>query len=94
LRDRRVSFEERIIVPAATQDNERIVRGTIEAVGPGRQTDTGDYFPVSLAVEDIVVFDKMQAITVKEDGNTYYFLHEIEVIVYDRNPSEEISMRA
>lgn len=66
-----------IIIP----DNvaEKPDSGTVLAVGAGRRTDSGDLVPMSVAVNDTVLFGKFAGQVMKIDGEEVIVLKEDEI---------------
>ena len=67
-----------IIIPE-TVDKERPAKGTVVAVGPGKQED-GKLIPVSVKVGDTVLFSKYGYDEIKIDGEEYFILSESNVL--------------
>ena len=67
-----------IILPATT-DKEKLMTGTVIAVGPGKRNDVGDRLPVDVSVGDIVVFKKPWDEPLKLDGEEHYVLSESDI---------------
>ena len=78
----RDAAEERTVsgffIPDAIQ--EAAVRGTIQAVGPGRVSKQGTTIPMDLAVGDRVMFAPGAGLPVKLEGADYLVLKEEEII--------------
>ena len=66
-----------IIIP----DNvaEKPDRGVALAVGEGRRTEAGDLVPMTVSVDDQVIFGKFSGQVVKIDGEELLILREEEI---------------
>ena len=67
-----------IFIPDNAQ--EKPDQGIVLAVGAGRRTEEGALVPMSLAVNDRVLFGKHAATPIKVDGNEYHILREDDVM--------------
>ena len=67
-----------IIIPE-TVDKEKLMTGTVVAVGPGRHNDAGSRIPMDVAVGDAVMFKKPWDEPFKLDGETFYVLNESDI---------------
>jgi chaperonin GroES len=67
-----------IILPD-TVDKEKLLTGTVVAVGPGRVTDAGVRIPMEVAVGNTVVFKKPWDDPLKIEGVEYYVLGESDI---------------
>ena len=54
-------------------------QGVVLAVGAGRRTEAGDLIPMSLQVNDTILFGKFAGETVKLKGEEYLILKESEI---------------
>ena len=66
-----------IIIPDTA--GEKPDSGVVLAVGPGRRTVAGDLVPMSVEVNDQVMFAKFAGETVKIDGEELLVLKEEEI---------------
>ena len=66
-----------IIIPDAAA--EKPDQGTVLAVGAGRRTEAGTIVPMSLNVDDTVLFGKYAGQTVKIQGEEVLILKEEEI---------------
>lgn len=72
-----------IIIP---YDNEVVVKSEIVAVGEGHFLMSGDVKPLKAKVGDIAVFNKATAsFEIKEDGQSYFILHERDCFGLEKN---------
>lgn len=71
-----------IILPE-TVNKEKMLSGTVVAVGPGRRTDDGSRLPVEVAVGTTVFFKKPWDEPVKIDGVEYFVLSESDIILIE-----------
>lgn len=58
---------------------EKVVTGTVTAVGSGRVTTEGTVVPLEVKVGDKVVFNKNYATDLKVDDQTLYLLKEEQI---------------
>jgi len=66
-----------LIIPDNSQ--EKPDQGVVLAVGSGRRTEAGDLIPMSLQVNDTILFGKFAGETVKLKGEEYLILKESEI---------------
>lgn len=59
---------------------EKPTRGTVVAVGPGKQSENGTVIPVSVAVGDEVVFSVYSPESVTIDSIEYYIIREESIL--------------
>lgn len=69
-----------ILLPE-TVDKEKLLKGEVTAVGPGRRTDDGSRLPVEVEVGATVLFKKPWDEPIKIDGVEYYVLPESDIIL-------------
>ncbi len=67
-----------IIIPE-TVEKEKLMKGTVVAIGPGRRDDAGNRIPMEVKNGDIVVFKKPWDEPLKIDGQEYYVLPESDI---------------
>ena len=67
-----------LYVPGNT--DEKIVTGTVLAVGSGHLSSTGLLAPLEVKPSDKVVFNKNMAVDIKVDSQTYWILTEDQVL--------------
>lgn len=67
-----------IYIPPAAQ--EKSSEGTVVAVGPGRVTDSGSLVPMTIEVNDRVMYSKYAGTELKFDGVPHILLSEDEVM--------------
>ena len=72
-----------IIIPE-TVDKEKLLKGEIIAVGPGRRNDVGTRIPVDVKVGEIVFFKKPWDAPLKLDEVEYYVLPESDIILIEK----------
>lgn len=68
-----------IIIPE-TVDKEKLMKGEVVAVGPGRRDDDGKHIPIEVKKGDMIFFKKPWDEPVKFDGVEYYVLSEADVL--------------
>ena len=67
-----------IIIPE-TVDKEKLLTGTVVAVGPGKHNDSGGRMSMEVKVGDSVMFKKPWDEPFKLDGEKYYVLNESDI---------------
>ncbi len=67
-----------IILPDTAQ--EKPMRGTVLAVGPGKRLDSGKLAPVDVKVGDTVLYGKYTGTEVTVDGTDYVIIRAEEVL--------------
>ncbi|MBL8088654.1 MAG: co-chaperone GroES [Chthonomonas sp.] len=67
-----------IILPDSAQ--EKPLRGTVLAVGPGKRLDSGTLAPVDVKVDDVVLYGKYSGTEVTVDGKDYIILRAEDVL--------------
>ena len=72
-----------IIIPE-TIDKEKLLKGEIIAVGPGRRNDEGKRIPVEIKPGDTVFFKTPWDEPVKVVGVEYYVLPESDIILIEK----------
>lgn len=71
-----------IIIPE-TVDKEKLLKGDIVAVGPGRRGDDGKRILIEVKPGDTVFFKKPWDEPIKVDGIEYYVLPESDIILIE-----------
>ena len=71
-----------IIIPE-TVDKEKLLKGEVVAVGPGRRNDEGKRVPIEVKPGDTVFFKKPWDEPIKIDSVEYYVLPESEIILIE-----------
>jgi len=71
-----------IIIPE-TVDKEKLMKGEVIAVGPGRRSDDGKRIAAEVKIGDTVFFKKPWDEPIKVDGVEYYVLPEAEIILIE-----------
>src|SRR3989338_2000576 len=67
-----------IIIPE-TVDKEKLLKGEVIAVGPGRRGDDGKRIPIDVKVGDTVFFKKPWDVQIKINDAEYYVLPESDI---------------
>ncbi|MEQ1934267.1 MAG: co-chaperone GroES [Fimbriimonadaceae bacterium] len=67
-----------IILPDAAQ--EKPLKGTVLAVGPGKRLDSGTLAPIDVAVGDTVIYGKYAGTEVTVSGKEYIILRADDVL--------------
>lgn len=67
-----------IIIPDTAK--EKPIEGSVLAVGPGAQDDSGKLIPMSLKTGDMVLFAKWSGTEVKIDGEELLILKEADIL--------------
>ena len=63
-----------IVLPDSAKEKPQ--QGTVVAVGPGRQLDSGDRAPMSVSVGDVVIYSKYGGNEIKLDGEELLILDQ------------------
>ena len=71
-----------IIIPE-TVGKEKLLKGEVIAVGPGRRNDEGKHIPIEVKAGDTVFFKKPWDEPIKVDGVEYYVLPEADIILIE-----------
>ncbi len=71
-----------IIIPE-TVDKEKLLKGEVITVGPGRRGDDGKRIPSEVKPGDTVFFKKPWDEPIKVDGVEYYVLPESDIILIE-----------
>ncbi|MHB8660513.1 MAG: co-chaperone GroES [Minisyncoccota bacterium] len=71
-----------IIIPE-TVNKEKLFKGEVIAIGPGRRNDAGEHVPLEVAAGDVVFFKKPWDEPIKLDSKEYYVLSESEIILIE-----------
>lgn len=72
-----------IIIPE-TVDKEKLLKGEVIAVGPGRRSDDGKRIPIEVKSGDAVFFKKPWDAPIKVDEVEYYVLSESDIILIEK----------
>ena len=67
-----------IVIP--DMGKERPEMGKVIAVGPGRQSEFGQYIRVNAKVGDIVLVPKIGTIRIEFEGDEYYITQDREIL--------------
>lgn len=85
-----------IILPDTAQ--ERPLRGTVIAVGPGKLLDNGKILPMDVKEGDVVLYGKYAGTEVKIDGEEYVILRQEDILAIDegakKKKSEKVTAEA
>ena len=68
-----------IIIPE-TVSKDKLLKGEVVAVGPGRRTDEGKRLPVDVKVGDMIFFKKPWDEPIKINDVEHYILSESDII--------------
>ncbi|OGG41074.1 hypothetical protein A2118_02690 [Candidatus Kaiserbacteria bacterium GWA2_50_9] len=71
-----------IIIPE-TVDKEKLLKGEVIAVGPGRKNDEGKRIPIEVKPGDTIFFKKPWDEPIKVEGVEYYVLSESDIILIE-----------
>jgi len=71
-----------IIIPEAA-NKERLFKGEVITVGPGRRNDSGERISVEVKPGDVVFFKKPWDEPIKIDGVEYFVLSESDIILIE-----------
>lgn len=72
-----------IIIPE-TVDKEKLIKGEVITVGPGRRSDDGKRIPIEVKTGDTVFFKKPWDAPIKVDEVEYYVLSESDIILIEK----------
>lgn len=72
-----------IIIPP-NADKEKLLTGTVVAVGPGKRNEALERVPLEVKEGDTVVFKKPWDDPLKLDGESYYVLSESDISLVQR----------
>ena len=67
-----------LLIPDSAKEKPQ--KGTVVAVGPGRQTDEGKRLEMDVATGDTVVYSKFAGTEFTEDGDDYLILSERDIL--------------
>lgn len=67
-----------IILPDSAQ--EKPLKGTIIAAGPGKRLDSGQLAPIGVSVGEVVLYGKYAGTEVNVDGSDYIILRADDVL--------------
>jgi len=71
-----------IIIPEAV-NKEKLIKGEVITVGPGRRTDDGKRIPIEVKTGDTVFFKKPWDEPIKINNIEYYVLSESDIILIE-----------
>lgn len=71
-----------IIIPE-TVDKDKLIKGEVITVGPGRRNDEGKRIPIEVKPGDIIFFKKPWDTPIKVNEVEYYVLSESEIILIE-----------
>lgn len=68
-----------IVIPERAR--EKVLQGTVVAVGPGQRSETGEFVPPAVSVGDKVLLPKFGGTKVElEDKNEYHLFKESDIL--------------
>lgn len=67
-----------LYIPPAAKETPQ--EGTIRAVGPGRTTNTGELIPLTVQVDDTVIFSKYGGTEIEIEGESVLILKESDIL--------------
>lgn len=68
-----------IVLPASTQQNKRMKKGRVIAVGSGKMLESGQRAEVEISTGDRVIYEGYAGMDVEHDGKNYKLLQEQNV---------------
>ena len=71
-----------IIIPE-TVDKEKLLKGEVISVGPGRRNDEGKHIPIEVKPGDVVFFKKPWDEPITVEGVEYMVLSEADIILIE-----------
>ena len=78
-----------IVIP--DMGKERPEMGEVIAVGPGRQSEFGQYIRVNAKVGDIVLVPKIGTIRIEFEGDEYYITQDREILATVKEKTELVN---
>jgi len=78
-----------IVIP--DMGKERPEMGKVIAVGPGRQSEFGQYIRVNAKVGDIVLVPKIGTIRIEFEGDEYYITQDREILATVKEKTELVN---
>lgn len=75
-----------IVIP--DMGKERPEMGEVIAIGPGRQSEFGQYIRVNAKVGDIVLVPKIGTIRIEFEGDEYYITQDREILATVKEAKE------
>jgi len=78
-----------IVIP--DMGKERPEMGQVIAVGPGRQSEFGQYIRVNAKVGDIVLVPKIGTIRIEFEGDEYYITQDREILATVKEKKELVN---
>ncbi len=75
-----------IVIP--DMGKERPEMGEVIAIGPGRQSEFGQYIRVNAKVGDIVLVPKIGTIRIEFEGDEYYITQDREILATVKEKTE------
>jgi len=78
-----------IVIP--DMGKERPEMGQVIAVGPGRQSEFGQYIRVNAKIGDIVLVPKIGTIRIEFEGDEYYITQDREILATVKEKTELVN---
>jgi chaperonin GroES len=72
-----------IIIPEAA-NKEKLLKGEVITVGPGRRNDSGERIPIEVKIGDMVYFKKPWDEPIKINDIEYYVMSESDIILIEK----------
>ncbi|MDD5032722.1 MAG: co-chaperone GroES [Candidatus Pacebacteria bacterium] len=69
-----------IVIPETAGGHEKMNRGIVVGVGPGKMSEEGKRLPMSVKKGQTVIFSEYSAEKVKIDGEEYYIIGEGSIL--------------
>ena len=76
--DKKIKTNSGIIIPETVQEN-RMATGTVYDIGPGKKNSKGILIPMTIKINDIVIFDRHRGKETIIDETTYMIISEDDV---------------
>ena len=87
--------ESGIFLPDTVNAQGQTALGKVLAVGPGsRNMNTGDYMPMPIEVDDMIVYTKFSAVEIQHDGEEYFVVAERDIIAVVEDQGVQLNGRA
>jgi len=67
-----------IYIPQTAQEKTQV--GIVEAVGPGKKSDKGEFIPVEVKPGDEIIYDKYAGTQIKIDGEDFLIISSDDIL--------------
>lgn len=74
-----------IVIPEQYRSaNVKLKRGTVAAMGPGREREDGSFRPIGLEMGNVVWYDLLNSLPFEQDGNEYCMIDYINALAIEK----------